>query len=72
MLLIIVPCLAHGAVVYLFSAFAGKPWFETLAHLVQDPVEKIEWLDAMFDWDTLIEGKFRTLRSYDTYPHGFF
>ena len=57
MLLVIVPTLAHGLVVYLYSVLADKAWFVTISNLVQGPISKVEWLDAMFDWDTLFEGQ---------------
>ena len=61
MLLLIVPCLAHLAVLQLKAMVSHKPWFETLTHLVQDPIAKVPWLDALFDWETLVQGKFQYL-----------
>lgn len=55
MLLFIVPTLAHGLIVYLTAVLADKSWFQAIAYAVQSPISKVEWLDAMFDWDTLIE-----------------
>ena len=57
LLLAISPFCANVIVLGLAYVLSDKPWFIALFHLVQDPVAKIPWLDAMFDWDTLAEGR---------------
>ena len=57
LLLLIVPMLAHALVVYLASTLMEKAWFVSISNAVQGPISQVEWLDTMFDWDTLFEGK---------------
>ena len=58
LLLLISPFCANGIVLALTYLLADKEWFIALFHMVQDPVAKVPWLDALFDWDTLAEGVF--------------
>ena len=58
LLLAISPFCANVIVLGLTYILADKAWFISLFHMVQDPVAKIPWLDAMFDWDTLAEGDY--------------